>query len=81
MKKLLAPGGQLFITVPTSFNEFLHKLIMTHKMPFTNEYYLQRISYLNDWKQVQFTEIQLCDGYDSHYANANCLYIGQFFKK
>lgn len=81
LKRLLSRNGQLFITLPISFNPYLQKLIMARKMSFTNEFYLQRSSFLNDWCQIPFAKVKKLNGYDNYYANANCIFIGQFFKK
>lgn len=81
LKKLLSRKGQLFVTLPVSFNLYLYKLIMSHKMPFTKESYLQRSSFLNDWVQIPFSKVKAREGYDNYYANANCIYVGQYFKK
>jgi SAM-dependent methyltransferase len=80
LKRHLKKGGVLFVTLPIFFNPYLTNKIKTKKMPFNEEYFLTRISYLNEWKEVSFKEALKSPGYDDEFANSNSLYIGIFKK-
>lgn len=76
LKKLLAPGGKIVITLPVFFNSNIDKLIKERKTPFNKEYFLKRVSFLNKWVEVDFDEAMKSSGYNSYFANANVLYVG-----
>lgn len=76
LKRHLNKGGLMIITLPIYFNPNVSKLIINKKMPFTKEYFLKRVSYLNEWKEVKYSEALSGMVYDGHFANSNVLYIG-----
>jgi hypothetical protein len=79
LKKYLNPEGKIFITVPVNYhNKFMGNLIRENKMPFTSHYYMKRINVLNEWKEVDWKEAVETADYDSHFANANAIYIGVY---
>ena len=78
LKKLLAPGGKMAVTLPVFHNPKITKLIKERKTPFNKEYFLKRVSFLNEWDEVDFNEAMKSSGYDSYFANANVLYVGIF---
>jgi hypothetical protein len=57
MKKLLAKGGLLFVTIPCGYNPPLDVLVLKKKIPFTQTYYLTRTTLLNEWRQVDEKDI------------------------
>lgn len=79
--KHLKKDGVLVITCPVFYNPVITKLIFSKKMPFTESYFMERVSYLNEWKQVGFKDLPRKHSYDGHFANANFLYIGVYTNK
>ena len=78
--KFVNPGGQMVVTFPLYYRKDLSELIINNKLPFQNEYFMVRTSYLNEWKQVSKKEAISGKSYDKFFANANTLYIGVFNK-
>ena len=76
LKKLLAPRGKILITLPLFFNSNIDKLIKERKTPFNKEYFLKRVSFLNEWVEVDFNKAMKSSGYEGYFANANVLYVG-----
>lgn len=81
LKKILRSGGMLFVTLPIYLNPYISKLILKDKMPFDEEFYLKRETFLNEWKQVNREEAIGVAGYDSYFASSNSIYIGIYKKK
>lgn len=81
LKKYLKPGGTFFVTLPIFYNPHVTKLILKRKTGFSKELYMQRISYLNDWKQTTLARIKHVAEYDSLYANSNGLFVGEFIMR
>lgn len=79
--KHLNKGGVLVVTCPVFYNPVITKLIFSKRMPFTESFFMERVSYLNEWKQIGFKDLPLKHSYDGHYANANFLYIGTYINK
>lgn len=80
LKRHLRKGGQLVVTFPLFYNKFIDELVLDNKMPFNKGYFMKRISYWNEWIEVDYEEAIRGDGYDKKYANSNILYIGIFNK-
>lgn len=80
LKRLLAPGGTMVITVPVGFNFELDKLLREGKIQFTRRFCLKRISKDNEWKEVNWNEIHNAK-YGSPFPFANGLVIGIFERK
>jgi len=80
LKKCLRKDGQLLVTMPLFYRSDLSDLIINKAMPFTEEYFMKRVSFWNEWVQINHEEAIKGARYDSHYANANVLYIG-FYKR
>lgn len=80
LKKYLKKDGMMLITFPLFFREDLSKYIALKKMPFTKEYFMKRVSFMNEWIEVNREKALEGDGYDTHFANANVLYIGLYSK-
>jgi len=52
LKRLLKMGGTIIITLPFGHNPHVDDLLRDQKLPFTEQYYMKRISKANEWKQV-----------------------------
>src|SRR3989344_1805710 len=81
LKKMLSKKGVLLFTLPVSFNPYVRKLIYAKKIPVTRSYFLKRTSHLNEWKEINFPQLDKASAYDSRYANADYLFIGKLVKK
>ena len=80
LKKSLKPNGLLFATFPLYLTPGIDRLFKANKMPFEEEYFMKRISYLNEWRQISKKESKKERRYDSRFANANILYLGYYRK-
>lgn len=80
LKRLLKKGGELFITCPVYYNPNIAKLLKTKKLPFTEQYFMKRTSFLNEWKEVKYKDAMAGNDYDSYFANANVLFVGIYTK-
>lgn len=78
LKRLLARGGVLFLTIPLGHNEFLDELFKTGKLPIDG-FFLKRLSWTNAWKQVAYEEVKGIR-YDSPFPAANALFVGKYRK-
>jgi len=76
LRKLLKKDGTMIITFAVHYRDDLTKLIRDHKMPFNKEYFMKRTSFLGDWVEIDYDEAMKEVKYDSHFANANIVYIG-----
>lgn len=81
LKKLLAPGGELFATFPIYINPGIDDLFLNNKMPFNKEYLFKRVSFWNEWVEIIKKEALRGAKYEGYYANTNILYIGRYRKK
>ena len=81
LTKSLKRGGILVVTFSLYYNSYITELIKTNNAPFTKEFYMKRCSFWNEWKEIDHKEALKGEGYDSHFANANILYVGEFTKK
>lgn len=80
LQRLLKKDGTMLITIPVDYREDLRSLISNNKMPFQEEFFMKRISFLNEWEQVRKKDAIGGPKYDQGFANANALYIGLFQK-
>ena len=81
LKKHLKKNGELFVTFPLFYNDYISDLILKKKDPFTKRYFFKRTSHLNEWKQISFSEAIKGNSYEGYFANANILFIGVYKKK
>jgi len=80
LKKALAPGGLLIVTVPFGQNPNLNAHIREGRFAFDEEFFLQKVSALNTWKQVdRMTALSTRNNYP--YIAANAIMIGLFRNK
>jgi hypothetical protein len=90
MRKMLAAGGKIFITIPLGYNPDLQKFINNKKISFSETAYIKRSSpekksfllkspsYNNFWKEVPEDEVKYVK-YDTPFPGANALLIGSLF--
>ena len=74
LKSLLAEGGTILVTFPVGYNYYLDKLLARGVMPFTRQYYLLRVSKDNQWREVEWKDIQSAK-YGRPFPRANALVI------
>lgn len=89
LKRLLAPGGKIILSLPLGYNRYVDKLLAERKLGLGKSYYLKRISrdtFLkrtsldNAWKQVSWDEVKNVK-YSHPFGCANGLVIGVIEKK
>ncbi|MEK7546594.1 MAG: hypothetical protein AAB536_00190 [Patescibacteria group bacterium] len=73
-KKLLAPGGILYMSMPMGYNPNLDKLVAEDKLGIP-VYFMKRLSKDNEWREAKYEEVK-----DSRYGYpfpaSNGIYIG-----
>ena len=57
MKRLLSPGGQLIVTVPLGYNQYLDDLVREGRLLLDNQYYMKRVSG-RIWHEATWEEIK-----------------------
>ncbi len=75
LRSLCAPGGRIVVTLPLGSNPFLDNLIREGKIEFTKQFYLERISPANEWREVEAIDFE-APRYDEWLPAANELLIG-----
>jgi hypothetical protein len=73
--KFLTPGGMGVITLPVGQNPELDKRLRAHALPFTETYFLKRISKENEWVETDEADA-FTKKYHSPFPNANAIVIG-----
>ncbi|MFH1663494.1 MAG: hypothetical protein ABH986_01640 [archaeon] len=71
----LAEGGKMIVSMPVNYNVDMDKMIEKNEIPFTEKFWLKRISWLNDWKEADWNSVKDAE-FDSPYSFANALLIG-----
>ncbi len=79
MIDLLEPEGKIVVTLPLGYNPEMDKLIKEGKIPFTQAYYMKRISSDNRWMEVKYNDI-IDIKYNEPFPYANGLIVGVFNK-
>lgn len=75
MKQMLRSGGTLVVTMPIGENAFLDECLQSKRLPFTEVFFLKRISKDNEWREVRFDEVSDAK-YDEPFPFTNALVIG-----
>lgn len=75
LKRCLRPGGVLLVSLPLNYNHNMDALIRARGIRFDEEHFLQRVSALNGWREVD-RETALAARYGHPYVGANGLLIG-----
>ncbi|CEA14315.1 hypothetical protein [Methanobacterium formicicum] len=76
LESLLNNRGKIIVTLPIGYNGILDKLLKDKKLPFSEVYYLKRISKDNQWRQVSREDIDNLNYDFIPYYRANGLVIG-----
>jgi hypothetical protein len=76
LQTLLKTDGKIVVTLPIGYNKILDLLLKENKLPFTEVYYLKRISNDNQWIQVDWKEIENLNYDFVPFYRANGLVIG-----
>lgn len=72
---LLEPGGVLIVSFPMGYNRWLDELVLNQKMPFIKTRFLQRISWRNEWVEINAPPGgAMRFGYPYPFANILCFF-------
>ncbi len=58
LRRLVAPGGKIVVTLPLGYNSLLDQWIREGKIAFTKQFYMKRISRDNQWREVGAHEVK-----------------------
>ena len=72
---LLEIGGKIIITLPLGYNLEMDKMISESKIPFTEVFYMKRVSKDNQWLEVREEDVMGIK-YNFPFKCANALLIG-----
>lgn len=75
LTSLLAVGGELLVTIPVGYNDFLDHAIDRHKLTFDSLHCLRRVSGRNAWVETDWANVRDTQ-YGQPFPNANALVVG-----
>jgi tetratricopeptide (TPR) repeat protein len=75
LKTVLAPGGEMVLTLPVGYNPEMDKMLADGRLSFTECYGLKRVSAANEWVEAPWRKV-LGTQYGKPYPGANGLVIG-----
>lgn len=75
LKRVLAPGGRIVLTLPLAYNPHLDALLRGERLGLTRRHCLKRISHDNRWAEVSWEEIRNCR-FDAPFRRVNGIVIG-----
>ena len=76
MSRMLAPGGELLVTMPLGYNANLDRLLEADALPFTERRFLRRTSADNRWVEATWAEVRGAR-FGTPYGCANALVVGR----
>ncbi len=76
MHGMLAPGGELLVTMPLGYNAEVDALLEAGALPFTERRFLRRISRDNRWREAEWFEVRGAK-FGSPYACGNAIVVGR----
>ena len=76
MAAMLAPGGELLVTLPLGYNANLDRLLDADALPFTELRFLKRISADNRWVEATWPEVR-GSKFGTPFGCANALAVGR----
>ena len=71
----LLPGGVMMVRLPLGYNPYFDEYLKIGGDVFSEKYFLKRISFANEWQQVQYAEV-IESKFGEPYNNANVMFIG-----
>ena len=71
----LLPGGVMMVSLPLGYNPYFDEYLKNGGEVFSEKYFLKRISFTNEWQQVQYAEV-IGSKFGEPYNNANVMFIG-----
>jgi SAM-dependent methyltransferase len=75
LRRLLAPGGRMVVTLPLGYNPELDDRLRDGRLSFTRRFSLKRISADNRWKETSWDEIREAK-FNAPFRRTNGLVIG-----
>jgi hypothetical protein len=79
LKELLADNGQMLVTLPLGYNDFVDQMVRENKTGFSEIRYMLRVSAGNQWREAQFAEV-VGIKFGSPFPCANAIVVGLFHK-
>ncbi len=76
MRGMLAPGGELLVTMPLGYNTEVDALLEAGALPFTKRRFLRRVSRDNRWREAEWAEVRGAK-FGSPYACGNAIVVGR----
>lgn len=76
MRGMLAPGGELLVTMPIGYNAEVDALLENNRFPFSQRYFLRRISRDNRWCEAEWREVRGMK-FGSPFPCANAIVVGR----
>ncbi len=76
MSAMLAPGGELLVTMPLGYNTNLDRLLEADALPFSDRRFLKRISADNRWVEAAWSEVR-GSKFGTPFGCANALVVGR----
>lgn len=75
LKNCLAQEGIIVVTLPLGQNPHLDRIMQEGRMPFTEQYFMKRISQDNKWVEAEWAEVR-DTAYNYPFPFANAIVIG-----
>jgi hypothetical protein len=79
LKELLADNGQMLVTLPLGYNDFVDQMVRENKTGFSETRYMLRVSADNQWREAQLAEV-VGIKFGSPFPCANAIVVGWFHK-
>jgi SAM-dependent methyltransferase len=75
LKKLLAPGGKMLVTVPVGYNPGIDAAMADDTLQFTSRCFMKRLGRTR-WREAGWEEVRGSDYHNSQYSGASAVMIG-----
>lgn len=75
MAAMLAPGGELLVTMPLGYNDVLDRMLDEDSLLFTERRFLKRVSADNRWVEAAWAEVR-GSKFGTPFACANAIVVG-----
>jgi hypothetical protein len=80
LRRCLADGGKMVVSMPLGYNTYLDQLLANGRLQFDECLAMKRISGNNEWVEAGWTEV-LGAGYNSPFPHASAIIIGSISQK